>query len=135
MKHFLFAMAAIALVSCTNTETKVEGSNENKHQEQQKKSTDDIKKIYHAIETGDVSGLDSLIAEDIVDHNANPDGSDIKGRDNVKKMLSEIHTYFDNLKVEYISDAVSEDGTTQFAQVRMTGKPKSLGNASRNGYG
>ena len=116
-------MAAIALFSCNNSETKTaDGSND--HMEKAKKSTEAIKMVYHAIETGDVSGLDSIMAEDVVDHNANPDGTDMKGRDNIKKMLSEIHTYFDNLKMEYITDAITEDGTTQFAQVRMTGTAK-----------
>ena len=89
-----------------------------------KKNTEKMKAVYRTIETGDVSGLDSLIAEDVVDHNANPDGTDIKGRDNVKKMLAEIHTYFDNLKMEYMSDATTVDGEYQFALVRMKGKAK-----------
>jgi ketosteroid isomerase-like protein len=124
MKHFLFAMAAIALFSCNNSENKTDDSGNHDHMEKAKKSTESIKTVYHAIETGDVSGLDSIMAEDVVDHNANPDGTDMKGRDNIKKMLGEIHTYFDNLKMEYITDALSEDGTTQFTQVRMTGKAK-----------
>jgi ketosteroid isomerase-like protein len=124
MKHFLIAMAALALISC-NSDTKVAGTEDkNDHMEMAKKNTDKMKAVYHAIETGDVSGLDTLIAEDAVDHNGNPDGTDVKGRDNIKKMLGEIHTYFDNLKMEYMSDATSADGEYQFALVRMTGKSK-----------
>jgi ketosteroid isomerase-like protein len=124
MKHFLFALAAIALFSCNNSDNKSADSGNNDHMEKAKKSTEAIKMVYHAIETGDVSGLDSIMAEDVVDHNANPDGTDMKGRDNIKKMLADIHTYFDNLKMEYITDAITEDGTTQFTQVRMTGTTK-----------
>ena len=122
MKQFLFALAAIAVISCNDT--KVAGSNDDSHAETAKKNSENMKSVYRAIETGDVSGLDSLLAEDIVDHNANMDGSDIKGRDSVKKMLANIHNYFDNLKMEYLSDATSTDGEYHFALVRMTGKAK-----------
>jgi ketosteroid isomerase-like protein len=125
MKHFLFAMIAVALISCNSNDTKVAGSEDKTdHMEMAKKNTEKMKAVYHAIETGDVSGLDSLIADDAVDHNGNPDGTDVKGKENIKKMLAEIHTYFDNLKMEYMSDATSADGEYQFSSVRMTGKAK-----------
>jgi ketosteroid isomerase-like protein len=127
MKKVLFLLAAIAVIaSCNNhPDTPVAGTNETGEGANHEKSTENIKTVYRAIETGDVSKLDSFIAEDFVDHNGNPDGSDIKGRDSVKKMLSQIHTYFeDGLKMDFISDALSSDGNYHYATVRMKGKAK-----------
>jgi hypothetical protein len=43
----------------------------------------------------------------------------------VKKMLSQIHTYFDDgLKMELISDALSSDSVYLYTMVRMKGKAK-----------
>ena len=127
MKKVLFLLAAIAVIaSCNNhPDTPVAGTNETGEGANHEKSTENIKTVYRAIETGDVSKLESFIAEDFVDHNGNPDGSDIKGRDSVKKMLSQIHTYFeDGLKMDFISDALSSDGNYHYATVRMKGKAK-----------
>lgn len=120
MKQLLFAFAAVILLySCDNA--KVAGSEEDN---MAARNTEHVKTIFKAIETGDVSAVDTLFADNIVDHNANMDGSDIVGKDSVKAMLTKIHTYFDGLKVEYISDATSEDGTYHYALSRMTGTAK-----------
>ncbi|HVF82456.1 MAG TPA: nuclear transport factor 2 family protein [Flavisolibacter sp.] len=79
--------------------------------------------IYQAIETGDVSKMDSLLSKDFVDHEGNM-GKDIVGLDSVKQFLGSIHNYFDGLKMESLSEATSEDGVYHFAMVRMTGKAK-----------
>ncbi len=73
--------------------------------------------IYKAIETGDVSKLDSFIAKDAVDHGGGP--KDLMGLDSIKKMLSSMHSQFKNLKMERLSSAM--DGDMVFEKVRMTG--------------
>jgi predicted SnoaL-like aldol condensation-catalyzing enzyme len=88
-----------------------------------KENTAKNKIIYQAIETGDVSAMDTMLSKDFVDHEANM-GKDIVGLDSVKKYLGSIHNYFDGLKMESISEATSEDGVYHFAMVRMTGKSK-----------
>ena len=125
MKKVLFLLTAITvIISCTDS-AKVADTNETDDSANHAKYTENTKEVYRAIETGDVSKLDSFIAEDVIDHNANPDGSDIKGRDSVKKMISQIHTYFeDGLKMEVISDALSSDGNYFYSMVRMKGKAK-----------
>ena len=121
MKRLLIAIASVALLySCDNT-TAVAGTEE---ENKAAKNTENSKAVYRAIETGDVAALDSFLAEDIIDHNGNMDGSDIVGRDSVKAMLSKIHTYFDNFKIEFISDATSADGNYHYALSRMTGTSK-----------
>jgi len=119
MKQLLFAAGLLLLISC-NDGTTGAGTNESNVQ----RNTEHSSSIYKAIETGDVSKLDSFIAEDIIDHNAGMDGRDIVGRDSVKKMIGEIHTYFDGLKMEQMSEGTSADGNYHFAMVRMRGKAK-----------
>ncbi len=119
MKQLLFAAGLLLLISCNDGTTDA-GTNENNAQRNTLHNAD----IYKAIETGDVSKLDSFIAEDIIDHNGGVDGRDIVGRDSVKKMIGEIHTYFDGLKMEMISEGTSADGNYHFAMVRMKGKAK-----------
>ncbi len=119
MKQLLFAAGLLLLISCNDGTTDAD-TNENNAQ----RNTEHSSNIYKAIESGNVSKLDSFIAEDIIDHNAGIDGRDIVGRDSVKKMIGEIHTYFDGLKMEQISEGTSADGNYHFTMVRMTGKAK-----------
>jgi ketosteroid isomerase-like protein len=77
--------------------------------------------VYKGIETGDLSVMDKFVAEDVIDHGGM---EDVKGRENVKKMLADIHNHYTNLRFTLISDATSEDGMYHFALVRMTGTSK-----------
>lgn len=121
---FLMMTAAVLLLSCENRTDAVGSRAENDNSSMAQRNTEHSREIYRAIETGDVSRLDSVLDEDIIDHNGNPDGSDIKGRDSVKHLLTQIHQYFDGLKIEHLSDATSADGNYHFAMVRMKGKSK-----------
>ena len=117
-------IAAGLLFSCNEQTEGVGSRSDDDDQSMAERNTEHSRAIYRAIETGDVSRLDSILDENVIDHNANPDGSDLKGRDSVKHFISQIHNYFDGLKVEHISDATSADGNYHFALVRMTGKAK-----------
>jgi predicted SnoaL-like aldol condensation-catalyzing enzyme len=125
MKQLLFALtAAVVFTSCNDT-TKVASATDTNDQRNAAKNTENVKEVYRAIETGDISKIQGFVADDFVDHNANMDNSDIKGKDSALKMLSMIHTYFEpGLKMEYISDATSEDGSLHYTTVRMKGKAK-----------
>jgi ketosteroid isomerase-like protein len=123
MKQALFLLIATAVIISCNDTANVGAANDEKMGDN--RNHENMQEVYRAIETGDVSKLDSLIADDVVDHNANPDGSDIKGRDSVKKMLADIHTYFEGgFKMEMLSDATSSDGNYHFTMLRMKGKAK-----------
>lgn len=87
-------------------------------------------KIYKAIETGDVSSIDSLFASDAVDHDG-PKGTDIKGKDSIMKMLGDIHNHIKDLKTDVITSAANGDyifslvhitGTTVDSSMGMPGK-------------
>jgi len=77
--------------------------------------------IYKGIEGGDLSVMDKFVSKDIIDHGGM---EDIRGLENVKKMLSDIHNHFTNLKITLITDAASDDGMYHFALARMTGTTK-----------
>jgi ketosteroid isomerase-like protein len=124
MKQAIILLVAIAVFTSCNDTAKVAGTNENENKDYARVH-EHMKDVYHAIETGDVSKIDSLVTDDVVDHNGNIDGSDVKGRDSLKKMLSQIHTYFEpGLSMELVSDAISPDGNYHFALVKMKGKAK-----------
>jgi predicted ester cyclase len=73
--------------------------------------------IYKAIETGDVSHLDSVIAKDFVDHAG--EKGDVKGIDSLKKMFAQMHNEINDLNIEEIANAT--DGDYNIALIRMTG--------------
>jgi ketosteroid isomerase-like protein len=87
-------------------------------------NADKTKMVYHAIETGDTKGLDSIFSDDAVDHNAGDKGEDITGKQNVIAGVAKIHDYFDGLKMEMLQHATSTDGVYHYATVRMTGTAK-----------
>ncbi len=78
--------------------------------------------IYKALETGDVSKLDDVIAKDAIDHGMGGT-QDVVGADSIKKMLGSMHTMFKNLKMEIIS--ASSDSLYSFEMVRMTAEATS----------
>lgn len=110
------------MISCETKDKGTDASND--HAAAADRNAEGTKKVYHALETGDVSALDSLFTADVVDHDGGPNGEDIKGRDSVKAMIAQIHNYFDGLKMELQQHATSADGKYHFALVRMTGKAK-----------
>ena len=85
---FLMMIAAALLVSCDERTDAVGSRAGDDDQSMAQRNTEHSRAIYRAIETGDVSGLDSVLDENVIDHNANPDGSDLKGRDSVKHFIS-----------------------------------------------
>jgi len=124
MKKGLFALAGLfLLLSCNDDEGKQGDDADHTFMTAAKNNIAHNSEVYRAIESGDVSKLDSFMAKDIVDHEGNM-GKDIVGLDSIKSYLGSIHKYFDGLKIESISEGTSLDGQYHFALVRMTGKTK-----------
>lgn len=101
------------LMSCKDSTT----TNNNSTQESNRANS---QKVYKAIETGDVSGLDSIIDKDIVDHSG---PQEIKGVDSVKAYFAMIHTHIPDVKITSIANAT--DGDYNFDLNRMTGTTNS----------
>jgi predicted SnoaL-like aldol condensation-catalyzing enzyme len=105
MKKLLFTAAAGMLcffISCNDS-----GTTSSTNNSQSEKNKADSKTINNALETGDLSKLDSLIDKDIVDH-GDPNG-DVKGLDNVKKFFVQFHNSVKDLKIESIANATDGD--------------------------
>ena len=112
-KLISFVIISIYFISCTDTAT-TSSTSANNMDSQAEKNRVHSKEVYQAMETGDVSKLDSFIDKDIVDHEGN-----MNGLDTIKKMFAGMHTAIKDLKVETIANAT--DGDYNFAYVHMTG--------------
>ncbi|MBA2249104.1 MAG: ester cyclase [Chitinophagaceae bacterium] len=116
MKKILFVTATGLLcffTSCKDTSTSSTSSTTDSQMEKNKANS---KEVYRAMETGDVSKLDSFIDKDIVDHG---DMGDMKGIDTLKKMFVKMHTQYKDFKVDPIANAT--DGDYNFAYIHFTG--------------
>ena len=115
MKKILFAAFAGALCfnSCNNAPT-VAG--ESKDDSMAQKNIEASRAVGKAFETGDVSALDTLIADDFLDHT---DRGDIRGRDSLKAMVKMVHDNFRDMKSETVKDLADKDYV--FSWMRFTG--------------
>ena len=123
MKKVLFT-TPIALVwffvSCSSPSSSTPSTPVADSTSQAEKNTANDKAVWKGIETGDMSVMDSIVADDVVDHSGMM--GEIKGRDSVKKMLSDIHNHITNIKFESI--AAATEGDYHFALTRLTGTTK-----------
>jgi hypothetical protein len=118
MKKFLFVAASLLLLaSCKNT-SQIPTASSTQAQVNAQHSLE----VYKALETGDVSKLDSFLAKDFVDHGG-ADGIDLKGRDSIKLRIADLHTHFTGLKFDVLSQSTADNGY-HFALVKMTGTTK-----------
>jgi Predicted ester cyclase len=116
MNKLLLLATVISLFffACKDTSTTTTGSTTNGAAEQNKAKNE---AVYKAIESGNVSGLDSIISKEAVDHSM-PGGGEAKG-DSIIAMLANMHNSFSDLKMEVVADAA--EGDYVFTLVRMTG--------------
>ncbi len=112
MKKILFAAFAMCMfASCTNdatTTTKVTT------EEQKNVAASDV--IMKAFQTGDVSGIDSVVSDDFLDHT---DRGDMKGRDSLKAMVNWVHTNMKDMKAEKVREVA--DGEYVWSWMKYTG--------------
>lgn len=98
MKKIFFAALAGLLCFCISCN---DAGTSNKGSDAQQKNIASADAIGKAFETGDVSKMDSVIADDFVDHT---DHGDIKGRDSLKAMVNMIHSTFKDMKMEKLNE-------------------------------
>jgi predicted SnoaL-like aldol condensation-catalyzing enzyme len=67
--------------------------------------------VAKAFETGDVSAIDSVVADDFVDHT---DRGDKVGRDSLKAMVNMVRTNFKDMKMETIRELADDEYTFQW---------------------
>ena len=85
--------------------------------DQNAKNLENNRKVLKALETGDTAVINSLIADDAVDHQG-PMG-DVKGGDSVRHMLADLHNHVKDFKLDVIADAANGDYI--FCLSHMTG--------------
>ena len=99
-----FAGLLCICTSCNNPPTTTTADNDNKAQEEKNLAASNT--IGKAFETGDVSGIDSVVSDDFVDHT---DKGDVKGKDSLKAMVAMIHANFKDMKMDKVRDAADGD--------------------------
>lgn len=62
--------------------------------------------VTSAFDSGDPSGIDSVVADDYVDHT---DRGEVKGKDSLKAMIVMMHKSFADMKTETLNTATSGD--------------------------
>ena len=106
MKQILLAIfiGITCCTGCTNN-TATTGS------DRQQTNLEAARKVAKAFETGDVSAIDSVVADDFVDHT---DRGDKVGRDSLKAMVNMIRTNFKDMKMETIRELADDEYTFQW---------------------
>jgi len=130
MKRLILCAAVMAVAfSCNNNPSSTAANdNGNSRQEQNIASN---KKIYTAIETGDTSPIDTLIATDAVDHDG-PRGTEVNGKDSILQLLRDIHNHVKDIKFDVISSAANGDYVFSFIHVSGTTADSSMGMSGMN---
>jgi predicted SnoaL-like aldol condensation-catalyzing enzyme len=127
MKQLFVSAAILAFaISCTNP-----SSSTTNETTQQEKNIANNKKVYTAIETGNTSPIDSLIADDAVDHEG-PGGMELKGKDSILHLLGDIHNHYKNLKLDPISSAANGDYIFTLVHISGTTTDSSMGMPGMN---
>jgi predicted SnoaL-like aldol condensation-catalyzing enzyme len=125
MKKILsgLSVAMCFLISCNNSPSTTPAGNS---ASQNDVNIANNSRVYKAIETGDVSSIDTLIASDAIDHDG-PHGTEIKGRDSIVKMLGDMHKEIKDLKMDVISSAANGDYIFTLVHVTGTNADSSMG--------
>ena len=114
---FTSACLLFILLSCTDATTTTDvNTKDDASMAERNKIKNRI--VMEAIGTGDMAAVDTIIAEDAIDHSG-PGMTDIKGRDSIKAILSKVKSCFKDYKLDIISEAA--EGDYVFALSRMTG--------------
>jgi predicted SnoaL-like aldol condensation-catalyzing enzyme len=111
MKKILLA-AIIGIIGCTSCNQNETTAANDKEQQ----NLEAARKVAKAFETGEVSAIDSVVADDFLDHT---DRGDKRGRDSLKAMINFVRTNFKDTKMETLREVADEDYTYQW--MRYTG--------------
>ncbi len=106
MKQIFFAAFAGLLCFCTSCDSNKPAAADNGNHEMEQKNIAAFETVGKAFETGDVSGIDSTVADDFLDHT---DKGDVKGKDSLKAMIMHMHTSFPDMKTETKNTAANGD--------------------------
>lgn len=106
MKKIFFAAFAGLLCICTSCDNNKPVTADNGNHEMEQKNIAAFNTVSKAFETGNITSVDSVVADDYVDHT---DHGEVKGKDSLKAMIMQMHTSFPDTKTETKNTAVSGD--------------------------
>ncbi len=106
MKKIFFAAFAGLFCMCSSCTNDNNPILENKADTPEQKNMTAFDNITKAFQTGDVSGIDSVVADDFLDHT---DRGDVRGKDSLKSMITTMHKTFKDMKTETINSAANGD--------------------------
>ena len=122
----VLCLAIVGLYSC--------GNMENKTDDMSTKNKETCKKIYEAIDKGDAEALNSLMAENVVDHTPDPSMADkgLTGLSAVKQMIMTYHAAFPDMKTTIYSMTAEGDMVTIHYNMKGTNTGPMMGMAATN---
>lgn len=118
-------LSSILVLSCSQANSNKENAagsdsstvnNDNKERE---KMIANNERINRAIETGNFDGIDTLWANDIVDHTG-PMGKEVRGKDSVKAELVQMHNSMKDIKFETKASAYDPEKGYLFSWSHFT---------------
>jgi predicted ester cyclase len=104
-KIFSIAFAGMVCI-CTSCNNKPATTTDDTNMAQEQKNMAAFNDITNAFQTGDAGRVDSVVADDFVDHS---DKGDIKGKDSLKAMITMMHNNFKDMKTEVRNTAANGD--------------------------
>jgi predicted SnoaL-like aldol condensation-catalyzing enzyme len=118
MKKILFAVWAGLFFLFTSCNNSTPVSSEASDNSQAQKNMEANHTVTKAFETGDVSGLDSVISADFVDHT---DQGDKKGVDSLKAMVNWVHNNMKDMKMETVKELADDNYVMSWMHYTGTG--------------
>jgi len=112
---FILSIGLFAIFTSCNNDSTV-GSDSTKDNSQAQKNLDGFHIVSKAFETGDANSIDSVVADDIVDHT---DHGDVKGKDSLKAMINTMHANVKDMKQETVKELADNDYV--FAWIHYSG--------------
>lgn len=106
MKKILISAFAGLLCICTSCNPPATTATDNDSKAQEEKNIAASDAVGKAFETGDASAIDSVVADDFIDHT---DRGDMKGKDSLKAMINMVHANFKDMKMEKVRDVADGD--------------------------
>ncbi len=106
MKKNFFAVSATLLCICISCNDSSTASVEGKDNSQAQKNLNAWHVVSKAFATGDADAIDSVIADDYIDHRAM---GDVKGKDSVKANIIMVQATYKDIKMETIKELADND--------------------------
>jgi predicted SnoaL-like aldol condensation-catalyzing enzyme len=115
MRKIQFAFFSGLICFCISCNDAATVDNDSKDSPTQK-NLEANRAVSKAFETGNVSSLDSVVADDFVDHT---DRGDIRGRDSLKAMVAMVHRTNKDMKMEILREVADDEYV--FSWMRFSG--------------